>query len=328
MSPTFRRLVGALICCGLAAAMGGGTAVAQDVIPLPQPGIVLEVAPAVDGNVIELAPQVHALSLSADALVGETVFFAQPWGSDPASLLDMGNVQKELDLIDEQKDRIREAQRKSHDAMQKHFAEMRALHTRRIRDLQDSEQNTQPKDGAARGAAGGGPGPVPPRIVEQPEEFKKSQERVKQLRDQLAKEVEDVLLPHQKKRLEEIALRMKMKQRGTSGSLVESELAKTLDIDDTQKERIRRRAMEVQKELEEKIAKLREEARDEILSELSPEQHRKLKDLLGADFDDQPQYAPPRVRNVRRRDAKEKPASEPKAEAEPKTAPDSDDRGS
>lgn len=314
MSRSTIRLVGAFLLGGLAGLPGSGAAVAQEVVlPPPSAGIVVEVAPNVDGDVLAVAPPVQ-FSLTADAGSGEAVFFAHPVGDDPASLLEMGNVQKELDLIDEQKEKIRGAQRKMQEAMQQHFTEMRELHTRRIRDLQDSQ------GGVARGEAGGGPGRARPRvagpgagepgavqpgavqpgIVAPPEEFKKSQERIKELRDQLAKEVDQVLLPHQKKRLEEIRLRMKMKMRGTSGSLVDTELAKTLDINDAQKERIRRRAAEVQQNLEEKIAKLREEAREEILSELTPEQQGKLKDLLGMEFDDRPQpLAPPRIRRPR-----------------------------
>lgn len=153
------------------------------------------------------------------------------------------------------------------------------------------------------------------RLIEPPEDFKKSRERLKEFRDELAKEIDNILLPHQRRRLDEISLRMKMKQRGTSGSLVDTELAKTLSIDDAQKERIRRRAAEVQKELEEKIAKLREEAREEILDELTPAQQRQLKDLLGSDFDDKPQVAaPPRIRTPPPAVADEKPVAEKSAE--------------
>ncbi len=331
MSRQLRRTLRTLWLTGSVALMTGGSlAVAQEPIAPPSPGIVLEVSPSVEGgDVLGIAPQVFSFTapMYSD---GGSILFAQPVGDDPNSLLDMGNVQKELDLIDEQKDKIRQAQRKMHEGMQKHFTEMRERHMVRIRDLQD-EQGSRPggapgpargkADGKASGEAGGSAdgaaggsargrsekGPDPRRAIEPPEEFQKSQDRLKELRDELAKEVEKVLLPHQRRRLEEISLRMKMKQRGTTGSLVDTELAEKLDITDGQKERIRRRAAEVQKELEEKIARLREEAREEILDELSPDQQRKLKDLLGEEFDDSPQAAhPPRIRRTRT------PAAEPK----------------
>jgi hypothetical protein len=73
----------------------------------------------------------------------------------------------------------------------------------------------------------------------------------------------------------------------------------------------------VQKELEEKIAKLREEAREEILDELSPDQQRKLKDLLGKDFDDSPQAAhPPRIRRTRTPAVDDKPGESTEKPAE------------
>jgi hypothetical protein len=313
------------VLVAVALAAGPRVVHAQDVVEPPSVGIVVEVAPRivgsdvlaptiVDGEVLAPVPQVRSLTFSAD---GSALFFAHPVTDDPASLLDMGNVQQELELIDEQKESIRQAQQKSRDAINKHFTEMRELHTKRIRDLQDEQASGAGGGGGGRNSAGGTGRNIAPRALETPEEMKRSQERIKELRDELAKQIDDVLLPHQRKRLKEISLRMKMKQRGTTGSLVDTELAKTLDIGEAQKERIRRRAAEVQKELEEKIAKLREEAREQILEELTPDQQRKLKDMLGSEFDDKPQPPPPpRIRKLRT------PADEPKSEraADPKPA--------
>jgi Spy/CpxP family protein refolding chaperone len=346
MSRKLRSTLGALWLTGsVACVMGGNAAVAQEPIEPPPSGIVVELAPSAEGgDVLGIAPPAVAFSATMST-EGGPVFFAHPIGDDPSSLLEMGHVQKELDLIDEQKQKIQAAQRKMQEGMQKHFAEMHERRLVRIRDLQDEQAGRAPA-GSGRGparseggrgeraGAGGGAasGSDQRRLIDPPEEFQKSQERLKELRDELAKEVENVLLPHQRRRLDEISLRMKMRQRGTSGSLVDTELAKTLDISDSQKERIRERAAKVQKELEEKIAKLREEAREEILDELSPEQQRKLKDLLGKDFDDSPQIVhPPRIRRPRPAVAAEKPAAEKSAaekpsEPQPKSEPEAERR--
>lgn len=349
MSWKLRWTLGAMWLTGSTVLMAGGnTATAQEPIVPPAPGIVLEVTPSSDGDVLGIVPEIHAFSatLTTD---GGPVFFARSVDDTPESLLEMGNVQKELDLIDEQKEKIRAVQRKMQERTQKHFAEMHERRLVRIRDLQDEqggrsaggrgpargEAGGKAEGSAGSGASGGERAPDARRLIDPPEEFKKSQERLKELREELAKEIDNILLPHQRRRLEEISLRMKMKQRGTSGSLVDTELAKTLGIDDAQKDRIRRRAAEVQKELEEKIAKLREEAREEILDELSPDQQRKLKDMLGSEFDDKPQIAaPPRIRKPRPAIVDEKPAAdkateksaEKSADGESKASPEAEQR--
>jgi hypothetical protein len=345
MSPSLRRPFGMLLVGG-SIAITGAVRAQEPPVALPptpvEPGVVLELAASPDGDVLGVVPQIHTFSatLATDGgMILETpMIFAQPFGGDdPASMLEMGNVQKELELIDEQKERLREAQRKMHDGMQKHFAEQRELHTRRIRDRQDSEPASGRSVGGSSGGASRGEAgnqetrvrqPTKEQIAEQQEQFKKSQERLKAIRDDLAKEVEDILLPHQKKRLDEIALRMKMRRWGTSGSLLNTELTKKLDITDAQKERIQRKAEEVQKELDEKIAKLREEARQDILAELSPDQRTKLKGLLGAEFDENQQpLPPPKVRRPRSATVEKKPeAGEPKAED--KGASEAPERGS
>ncbi|MEX2186514.1 MAG: hypothetical protein WD875_06960 [Pirellulales bacterium] len=250
-----------------------GSATGQDVeFAIAPPALQIEIAPG-DGPAF-------AMPLIINGGDGGGLFFSQPWSTDPSSLLDQGNVQQELELLDDQREKIRDAQRQMQEQMQKRFAEMREQHQQRIRE-------TQQRDGGNPGGINPGGG-IAPRIAAPSVDLQNTQEVMKELREELAKKIDDVLLPHQKKRLEEISLRMKMKQRGTSGSLVDTELAKTLDIDDAQKERIRRKANEVQQRLEEEFAKLREEARKEILDELSPAQKRKLEDLIGADFADRP----------------------------------------
>lgn len=284
-----------LIGSTVAASAGlAGTTAAQEDFQYAPPAIHIELAPDAGDNVIGIVPEVIVSPGPIGASpVGGPVFFAEPFGDDSSSLLKWDNVQKELDLVDEQREKIRQAQRQMQEQMQEHFAEMREQHQRRVRELQerrggdgDAAESRGPAGSPAGGNAGGR---FAPGVVDAPTDFQKTQEVMRELREELARKVDDVLLPHQKKRLEEISLHMKMKRRGTSGALVDTELAKSLDIDEAQKERIRRKAIEVQKDLEEKIAKLREEARQEILDELSPAQKRKLEDLLGKDFDDRPQ---------------------------------------
>ncbi len=94
-----------------------------------------------------------------------------------------------------------------------------------------------------------------------------------------------VLLPHQSKRLKQIAAQMELKNRGDLNALIGSNLASELGIDDEQKERLKKRAAEVKKELEEKVAKLKKEAQQKLFRELRPDQRKKLDELTREKFE-------------------------------------------
>ncbi len=94
-----------------------------------------------------------------------------------------------------------------------------------------------------------------------------------------------VLLPHQSKRLKQIAAQMELKNRGDLNALIGSNLASELGIDDEQKERLKKRAAEIKKEFEEKVAKLKKEAQQELFRELRPDQRKKLDELTREKFE-------------------------------------------
>jgi Spy/CpxP family protein refolding chaperone len=91
------------------------------------------------------------------------------------------------------------------------------------------------------------------------------------------------LLPHQFERLKQIDVQSRIQQRG-AGALTSGELAEALDLTDEQREKLEQRAAEVQEELQEKIAKLRIEARNKMLDVLTPEQRAKLESMMGDAF--------------------------------------------
>ena len=94
-----------------------------------------------------------------------------------------------------------------------------------------------------------------------------------------------VLLPHQSKRLEQIALQMKMKNRGDAATLVSKDVAEELGIDEDQQKRIKSRAAEIKKEMEQEIARVKEEARKKLMRELTPTQRKQLDELMGEKFE-------------------------------------------
>ncbi len=169
-------------------------------------------------------------------------------GGGNIGLLMRDDVRKELEIVDDQVKKIQALG----DEMRE---QMRDLYSG-LRDLSQEERQAK---------------------------FAELREKSAELQKELSAKVDEVLLPHQRDRLKQIGLQMQMRYRGTSGLLTD-QLAEDLNITDEQKEKLRAKAEEVRKSLEEQIAKARAEARDELLEVLTPEQREKLKALLGDDF--------------------------------------------
>ncbi len=93
-----------------------------------------------------------------------------------------------------------------------------------------------------------------------------------------------VLLPHQSKRLEQIRTQMQIKSRGDLRTLVGQSVAEELGIDEDQKNQLKKRSAEINAELQEEIAKLKEQAREKLLRELRPDQRKKFKEMVGEKF--------------------------------------------
>lgn len=107
---------------------------------------------------------------------------------------------------------------------------------------------------------------------------------IKELKDQQKKEIEGLLLPQQQERLKQVGLQMRLKNRGTASTLT-GQLAKELNLTGDQVKRIKKRQDELKKELEEKIAKLKEESRKSLLEELTNEQRKKYDAMIGDRFE-------------------------------------------
>jgi Spy/CpxP family protein refolding chaperone len=248
---------------------------AQGPVPAPTPvaGAHVEVVVGTDGapDGAAIVPQIVEIAESPGST--RVLTFARPVGGDDwQHMLAAEQVQKELELVEEQRTKLRQLAEEHQAQTQRVFSELR-----------------RPRDGDN-----------PPR----PDDIGK---RLREIETAQRQKVEEILLPHQRKRIQEIALRTRLKQRGTVGTLGDKELAKQLEITDEQQERLRKRAQDVQAELEKKIARLREEARDEIFEELTTSQRQKLKEMLGAEFDYRPEPFGPRTKIAPRVRAAEEP---------------------
>ena len=174
-------------------------------------------------------------------------------GGGMMGLVTREEIQQELQLVDEQKDKLRnitdEMRNKVRDQMRDVFSEMR--------DLNDDERRAK---------------------------FGEIRTKMESLNADTEKQLEKVLLPHQLERLKQIDLQTKLRYRGSS-ALTGGDVAKALNLTDEQREKLEKRAAEVQEELQTKIRELQTDARKKMLDVLTPEQQSQLEKLMGQQFD-------------------------------------------
>jgi Spy/CpxP family protein refolding chaperone len=174
-------------------------------------------------------------------------------GGGMAGLVARDEVQQELQLVDEQKDKVRtitdEARNKLRDQMRDMFTQ--------ARNLSDEERRAR---------------------------FGELRTKIETVSVETDKQLEKVLLPHQLDRLKQIDLQTKLQQRGAQ-ALTSGDVAKALNLTDEQRDKLEKRAAEVQQELQTQIKKLQADARQKMLDVLTDDQQAQLKKMMGQQFD-------------------------------------------
>lgn len=189
-------------------------------------------------------------------------------GGGTIGLIQQQDVQKEIELTEDQQSELRTLADTIRDEVGE---EMRGMF-QGMRDLSDEEREAKMAE-----------------IRTRFEEIGKDAES----------RMQKVLLPHQFDRLKQIDLQSRL-QRGGASALSEGELADTLGLSESQRDQLREKQEQVQKELDEKIGQLRVDARNQLLEVLTPEQRAKLQGMMGADFAlREPQFGPPGGRGGR-----------------------------
>jgi Spy/CpxP family protein refolding chaperone len=174
-------------------------------------------------------------------------------GGGATQLLQDENVRKELDLVDEQISKLEEIGRKLRDDTQ---AQFQGVDFGSLRDLSQEQRDAR---------------------------FAEIRKKGEELAAAAQKEIDAVLLPHQRERLKQLVVQSSMRF-GADRALTSGSLAEELGITDAQKEQLAKKQEEVQAALQEKVAKLRQEAQDELFSVLDPAQRDKLKAMIGKPF--------------------------------------------
>lgn len=170
---------------------------------------------------------------------------------DPLSLLDNKDVREELELVGDQLDEFRDAQK-----------EMREQLMEKAKSLAGGKLDPSQMGDIAKEIA----------------EMKKGSQS----------KLESMLLPHQLERLQQVALQIQMKKRGAGNTLLSDKIAEALGIDAAQKKRIKAKQKELKKELAQRMEDLKKEIRGKLLDELTSDQKTKLEELSGDDFDYKP----------------------------------------
>ena len=110
--------------------------------------------------------------------------------------------------------------------------------------------------------------------------------------DAAARDLENILLPHQVKRLRQIALQRRLGGAylglNVAASLGSEDLAEELGITDKQWEDLTAKEQEVHKEMQAKakeiLRELQDEAREKLFKLLTPRQRAQLKEMMGPKF--------------------------------------------
>lgn len=196
--------------------------------------------------------------------------FGMPMGFGPTQLLSRPDVRKELELLDDQIKQLDALEQKMRDRMRQAFPRPAG-------------------PGQGRGQEGN-------RDQRRDQGAPKPQTDFRQMSEQINKEtraeLEKILLPHQLKRLDQLSVQLRM--QNVWFALMGGDVARDLGVTDQQREELRTKVEEIQRETRKQEAELRRQEREKVIRLLSPNQQKKLKDMVGEWFTFEMQGPPQR----------------------------------
>ncbi len=173
--------------------------------------------------------------------------FFGPGGGTGLELLYSAEVRDEIELVEEQEEQLRELGNRLRDEMRSVFGELRELPAEERRDAMMAK-------------------------------FEAQRERVQQ-------ELGNILLDHQMERLDQLQLQARLQRGGAADALGSTEIREKLGLTDDQLEQMRQTAAVAEQELRETIRKATEEARNKVLSVLTPDQRATWEAMTGTSFE-------------------------------------------
>ncbi|MCR9295641.1 MAG: hypothetical protein NXI32_23225 [bacterium] len=110
------------------------------------------------------------------------------------------------------------------------------------------------------------------------------QDMMRDNREQAEAAIEEILLPEQLNRVRQLAYQVEISREGLGEALVSGRLGNEIGVHDDQKQHLLDRAIKIEAEARQAIIAIQAQARDKLLSELTPEQRKAAEDLLGPYF--------------------------------------------
>lgn len=126
--------------------------------------------------------------------------------------------------------------------------------------------------------------------VPREQRFEKMRELMRKEQQQTEKDIGQILLPHQMKRLKQ--LEVQNRSRGGGQALLSERTGEELGLTTEQKESLRKKAAELEEQIRKKLTEMRKQAQDEMLQLLTPAQRAKWKEMVGDPFEFQRQEPP------------------------------------
>lgn len=171
-------------------------------------------------------------------------------GGGGMQLLNNPQIIEELEIVEEQQEKLRELAEEAREEMREMFSGMR--------DLDPEERR---------------------------EAFGEMREKMQKFQGEMQEKLNKVLMPHQRERLEQIRVQMSMRFGGMQGLLGREDIREKLGITEDQVEKLREKATELNEEMQKEIAEIREKTREKLMKTLTPEQQEQLKKMIGDPFE-------------------------------------------
>lgn len=180
--------------------------------------------------------------------------FFGPMGGPGGQLMLLMNpaVVKELELTEDQQAKLREIGEQMRERMREQFAGMR--------DLSQEEREAR---------------------------FREMREKMEAQMKEVREKVNQILLPHQQKRLEQIAFQMRLRMGGGGlGGLIDNEeTVKKLGLTEDQIQKLRQIREETMERLRTLPQQIQKEAEEKAMNVLTDQQKQMLKELMGERFE-------------------------------------------
>ena len=108
--------------------------------------------------------------------------------------------------------------------------------------------------------------------------------QIKEIRDSAEREMDELLLPHQVKRLRQLRMQSLLQRRDLVQVLTSDPIKSDLKITDEQSQELRDYQVQMQEDLQREMAKLQDKARSRLLSKLNPSQKKEVEEMIGDTF--------------------------------------------